>query len=371
VLDRKALESAEELMRRAEEALAAGDAATAETKAGEARAALEGAVAACRKDLERLRRARDFGGMKAEQDATREKALDLAALLKDPPPLASAEDGSVPGRQEVQAAAEDMDEASSGLGQGRAGKAAKAQDRALDKLNQGRQNAEDHVEAVRQAARDRILAYLRERTTHMLTEQRRVRKETESLDLKLKALRLASASSGAEAAIDRKDRQTAATLAENEKDLQLVAMDLADLLIEVGSTLVFPDLVSEIADDLGNLHGKLERIETGELTQRIQKDVESALEQILAALEEAQKKPAPPNPNNGRQNPSGMGPLLAKSQELKMVRALQLRVNKRTQEFHLDRPETAELSPELKIQCQTIARKQTEVERILRKVASP
>jgi hypothetical protein len=51
-----------------------------------------------------------------------------------------------------------------------------------------------------------------------------------------------------------------------------------------------------------------------------------------------------------------------------MVRALQLRVNQRTVEFHLDRADQADLPPEMKLQCEKIARKQKEVELLLRKV---
>src|SRR5690606_9698377 len=120
------------------------------------------------------------------------------------------------------------------------------------------------------------------------------------------AHRLAAARSGSAAEIDRRDRQAAIALASREEDLRVIAGDIVDLLTEVGSTVVFPELVAEIGEDLGNLHGKLERIETGALTQRIQKEVEEACEEILAALEQAQKNAAPPNPNQGRSNPSGM-----------------------------------------------------------------
>lgn len=357
-------------MRAAEGAMAQGKVDDAEASANEAREALEEALGAGKSELERLRRARDFAKMQNEQDGTRDKTVDLASLLEKPPPLAAAEDGTVPGRQEIRAAAGDMSDASSSLGAGEAGRAGESQQQAIQRLNQGRERLEEHMEAVRQAARDRILGYLRERFTHMLTEQRAIRKETESLDLKLTAHRLAAARSGSAAEIDRRDRQAAIALASREEDLRVIAGDIVDLLTEVGSTVVFPELVAEIGEDLGNLHGKLERIETGALTQRIQKEVEEACEEILAALEQAQKNAAPPNPNQGRSNPSGMGPLLAKSQELKMVRALQMRVNKRTRDFDLDRPETDELPPELKIQVQAIAKKQKEIEGILRKVAS-
>ena len=93
------------------------------------------------------------------------------------------------------------------------------------------------------------------------------------------------------------------------------------------------------------------------------------LEEILKALDEALKNPPPPNPNTGRKSQSGTAPLLPKSSELKMVRALQLRVNLRTTNFDLERAADTELTPGRKLQVQEIARKQKQIERVLRKIA--
>jgi hypothetical protein len=201
----------------------------------------------------------------------------------------------------------------------------------------------------------------------MLNEQRVATRETRSLDLKLRALRAAL---GPEASRDeaeaRKDRRTAETLSEKERAIALIAEDVIDLLAEDGTTLVFPGIVEEIRGDILNAAGLLSRMEAGERTQRIQKEVETALEEILKALEVAQKSPPPPNPNQGRSSKSGAGPLLPLSAELKMVRSLQARVNQRTREFDLARK--PELTPEDKLQVSAIQKKQKEVEAMLRKL---
>jgi len=238
---------------------------------------------------------------------------------------------------------------------------------------------EETLEALQQAFRDRLIAFLRERFSHMLKEQRAITRETRGLDLKLKALRLATAA-GAEAesdsdgrGIDVRDRQRSQRLSDREAELMVISEDVLDLLTEDGTTFVFPQIVGEIHSDLDNVKGLLARIQTGQLTQRVQKEIESAIVEILKALEDARKKPPPPNPNKGRNKKGGGGPpLLAKSQELKMVRTLQLRVNKRTSDFDLRRQEdSTDLSPEKKLQVKEIARKQKEVEAILRRLAGP
>jgi hypothetical protein len=199
----------------------------------------------------------------------------------------------------------------------------------------------------------------------MLSEQRLVTRDTRSLDLKLRALQ---AGSSAPVEIDRKDRQVSEALATRENGVARLADDVLDLLSEDGTTLVFPGVVGEIKDDIVNVAGLLSRIQTGERTQYIQSQIEKALEEILKAIEMAQRSPPPPNPSQGRQSRSGAGPLLPLSVELKLVRTLQLRVNERTQNFDLQRKPDAALDAEDKLQLGAVSKKQKEVEGMLRKL---
>ena len=110
-----------------------------------------------------------------------------------------------------------------------------------------------------------------------------------------------------------------------------------------------------------------------ETAERIRYGDEGALEKAGRkadeALEEATKNPPPPSPNKGRESQSGASQLLAKSAELKLVRALQLRVNKRTTAFDATRADGRELTKDEKEELKALAEKQHQVETILRKVA--
>ncbi len=369
VLDRKKLQEAEKALAAAAEHMRQGDAPKSATKAAEARALLEEATAQAREKLDRLRAARAFKEMKDAQDGTKKETDTIAQKMRETPPLISTPEGGVPGKQDVEAAAEDMKDASQGLGQGKPRSASKAQAKSLDKLKKGREKSEDALEELQKALRDRILAYLREKFTKMLNDQRAITRETKSLDLKLRALQATSAAKGsASFEIDRKDRQLAETLAGRETSLTLIADDVIDLLSEDGTTLVFPGVVEEIKLDLVNVNGLLSRIQTGDRTQHVQGEIEAALEDILKALEQAQRTPPPPNPNQGRGSKSGAGPLLPLSSELKMVRALQQRVNERTKAFDLKRKPEAELGPEERLQLGVTQKKQGQVESMLRKL---
>ncbi len=381
-LDRDRLAAAEAAMAGASSAMKGGAGGEAAGKAAEARKALEAARRDAAEKLDELRRRRDFATMKKAQDDTTERTKDVLERMKTTPPLVSSPEGGVPGRGDVEAASGSMESASESLGGGKARPASRSQKDALTKLNEGRRKVEETLEELQRALRERLLAYLRERFTHMLDRQRGLSRETKSLDSRLRALATVAAASGStsadpvpadgaegvpEAAIDRKDLQKAKSLALGEEDLRLVAEDVIDLLEEDGTTLVFPRIVGGLEADLRNVTGLLDAVRTGALTQRIQKEIEETLVEILEAIKQAQKSPPPPNPNQGRRSRSGAGPLLPTSAELKMIRSMQARLNERTRRFDLDRA-VEELDLEEKRQARALADRQKEIEDLLRKV---
>ena len=80
------------------------------------------------------------------------------------------------------------------------------------------------------------------------------------------------------------------------------------------------------------------------MTQGVEQDIIAALEEMIAALEKAQKdmenKSQPGQPGEGGEQEM---PLVDTLAELKMIRALQMRVNHRTQRYaELTKTEQAE-----------------------------
>jgi len=371
VLDPGKMKQAIEAMKAAEAALSAegqegrGQAAA---RASEARQALEEAIKSSDQKLDEGRGKRDFPGMKKEQDGTKEKTGELLEKLSKRIPGVFSPDGGIPGKADVAKASEKMSGASGSLSGGKAGKAAGEQEEAIENLEKGREKVEDTLEALQEAFRNQLIAYLKQKFTYMLAEQKSASNSTRSLDLKLRALRLAAGEKTPDIGI--KDRQLAKRLAVKELQLATTCEDILDVLSEDGTTLVFPEIVIELKADLNHVGGLLDNLQTGDSTRMVQKDIEDTVIEILAALEEAAKKPPPPNPNKGREkkNQNSSAPLLAKSAELKMVRALQLRVNRRTTRFNNAR-KIDDLSNEARTQLREIGRKQKEIEKLLRKIA--
>ena len=371
ILDQGKMKQAIEAMKSAEAALAGqgqDGKAQASAKAAEARKALEEAVGSSRQELEESRNNRDFPALKKEQDGTKQKTQDLLEKLSKRVPGVFSPEGGIPGKGDVAKASEKMSSASESLSGAKAGKAAGQQEEAIEELEKGREKVEDTLEALQEAFRNQLIAYLKEKFTYMLAQQKSATSSTRSLDLKLRALNLAAG--GEQPEIDIKDRQLAKRLAASELKLSAVCDDVLDVLSEDGTTLVFPEIVVELKADLEQTGELLDNLQTGDSTRMIQKDIEDTVSEVLAALEEAAKKPPPPSPNKGREkkNQNSSAPLLAKSAELKMVRALQLRINRRTSRFDTSR-KSVDLSSEARSQLREIGRKQKEVEKLLRKIA--
>ncbi|MEC7776456.1 MAG: hypothetical protein VYC32_10195 [Planctomycetota bacterium] len=371
ILDQGKMKQAIEAMKSAEAALAGkgqDGKAQASARAAEARKALEEAIGSSRQELEESRNNRDFPSLKKEQDGTKQKTQDLLEKLSKRVPGVFSPEGGIPGKGDVAKASEKMSSASESLSGAKAGKAAGQQEEAVEELEKGREKVEDTLEALQEAFRNQLIAYLKEKFTYMLAQQKSATSSTRSLDLKLRALNLAAG--GEQPEIDIKDRQLAKRLAASELKLSAVCDDVLDVLSEDGTTLVFPEIVVELKADLEQTSELLDNLQTGDSTRMIQKDIEDTVSEILAALEDAAKKPPPPSPNKGREkkNQNSSAPLLAKSAELKMVRALQLRVNRRTSRFDTAR-KSVDLSSEARSQLREIGRKQKEVEKLLRKIA--
>ncbi len=106
------------------------------------------------------------------------------------------------------------------------------------------------------------------------------------------------------------------------------------LLREEGSAIAMPEALTQVRDDMVQIENRLGQGKTEVLTQAIETDVIKELEEILDAFkkakERAENQKKPPSPSNGEpQDP----PLIERLAELRMIRALQLRVNRRTDRY--------------------------------------
>jgi hypothetical protein len=257
-----------------------------------------------------------------------------------------------PGRQELNRAKQEMERAIKELEQKQHGKASDRQDQALAELHKAKERLEEILRQLREEEKELMLAALEARFRDMLSRQINVHNGTVGL-----------ATVPEDQRVD-KHRSRAIELARNQDEVALLAAKALTLLKEEGSSVAFPEAVMQIRDDMLTSARRLERVDVGELTQGIQRDIIESLEEILDALQKElekskDKKQQQQQQQQGQPQDQGLVDALA---ELKMLRSLQYRVNRRTKQIgRLVEGEQA-VEPDLVQQLQQLSTRQAKIQ---------
>ena len=187
---------------------------------------------------------------------------------------------------------------------------------------------------------ERLLVLLEGRFRKMLRMQKQVYEATVRFDQKPPADR------------DRADAIEASRLSGKEAKI-VVQIDAVMVLFREDATAVaLPEAARQIREDMEAVMLRLDTGATGKLTQQIEQDIIDALEDILAAIKKAQQEQQARR--GAASSASGQPtdpPLVDTLAELKMIRALQMRVNRRTaiyqEMFDRDEESVAKLLPQL------------------------
>lgn len=227
-----------------------------------------------------------------------------------------------PTRQRVKAAEERMREAQRKLEEARRNEAIEEQIKAEEELAKAKAELEEILRQLREEELGRMLALLEERFTKMLKEQIKVYEGT---------LRLGQIPA------DKRDRQvdiSAGKLSFQERKIAVDADRALTLLLEEGSSIAFPEAVEQMRDDMEQVVERLAETKVDRITQGIEEDIIKALEEMVAALQKAQQDLEESQPGQpGQPGQPSDPPLVDQIAELKMIKALQLRVNTRTQRY--------------------------------------
>jgi hypothetical protein len=174
----------------------------------------------------------------------------------------------------------------------------------------------------------------------MLAEQELVSQETRDLENKKPAAKEPSpAASGAVQPRLSADAyaEECRSLARRERVLHTDAGELIELLGEDDAAVVAPEILRRVQDDLENAAARLDASETAELTQLLQRDVETALRELIEALESSRRaaaarrgsgaSPPPGTPGSPRQRRDLITPVM----EIRMLLSAQRRLRARTE----------------------------------------
>lgn len=249
-------------------------------------------------------------------------------------------ESETPGRKELEEARREMEQAIQELKKKSLDNASKEQDEAIAQLEQMKAKLEEILRQLRQEEKDLYLTMLEARLQKMLRAQLRINTETTRLDKVDKAAR---------------GSQTAA-LSKDEGANALDADKTLNLLKEEGSSVAFPEAVEQMRDNMRLVTGRLEKSDTGETTQLIEMMIVEGLEEMLLAVQQEMEKARQQKnqQQKGQQGQPQDKELVAKLQELKMIRSLQNQVNRLTRQIGIQvdgeqatEPETIKLTEDL------------------------
>jgi hypothetical protein len=279
-------------------------------------------------------------------------------------------------RQRLQAAERRMQAAEKQLEQARRREARAEQDKAIEELETARAELEEILRQLREDEVERLLVQLSARVRQMLKAERTVLGAVEQLA----GGQPGSAGSEAESADDsaaggRQRQLEAARLGRDQAAIGQDARRALALVRDDGSAVAVPQALEQVRDDSDQAVSRLERGDVGGTTRGILSDIVAGLEEMLAALEQAQREQQ--SRQDGRQGggqpgQAGERPLVDAIAELKMLRSLQLRVNTRTTRFAQLLGDAAAVTerPELRSALDRLADRQRQIERAARDIAS-
>ncbi len=193
------------------------------------------------------------------------------------------------------------------------------QDEALRELEQAKAELEEILRQLREEELARLLDQLEKRFTEMLRMQEAVYRDTQGLH----AVPAMARGQAEQIESGRLSREEAVILAAADKAL--------GVLKEEGSAVAFPRTVEQLRDDVAQIVELLAATKVDELTLAVEEDVIATLKELIEALQKA-KKDLKDKQSQQKPGEAGAGeqPLIDRIAELKMIRALQVRVNRRT-----------------------------------------
>ena len=230
---------------------------------------------------------------------------------------------ATPGRKQLEESRDAMQRAIEELKKQKPDNASKEQDDAIRKLMEAKEKIEEILRQLREEEQKLMLAALEARFKKMLASQLIIYHDT---------VRLSKAGESEKASAQAR----AVKLSQGEQEILIDADKALILLKEEGSSIAFPESVASIRQDVQNLVGWLRDAKVGELTQAVEKDVIEALEELIEALQKEMEKSDEDKKKQQQQQQQDQEqsqPLVDQLAELKMLRSLQLRVNRRTKQL--------------------------------------
>jgi hypothetical protein len=234
------------------------------------------------------------------------------------------------------------------------------QEKALEELRQAKKELEEILRQLREEEIRRLLAVLEARFKKMLQMQREVYEGTVQLDQVPEWERTYS------------HEIQSSRLSSKELEIVLEADKALALLKEDGTAVAFIEATTQVREDMRQVADRLAQFKVNQITQQIELDIIAALEEMIEALQKAQKERqqqqqgGQQGQQGGQQQDPALVDLIA---ELKMIKAMQLRVNNRTERYRrlVNSDQSTEI-PELQAALKKLAEQEQRIHKITRDI---
>ncbi len=224
-------------------------------------------------------------------------------------------------QKRLDAARKQMESAREKLEKAQKDQSIEAQEKALDQLQQAKSELEAILKQLREEERGRLLENLESRLQKMLATEKKIHAST---------CRLSEIPHA-----DRTHRHEieAGRLADDQQQVVLEAEKALLLLGDDATAVALPEALRQATQDMREIVGRLERAQVDPVTQSLEEDVIETLGEMLSAVRKELSEMKEKGKPSDQQSKPGEAALIDKIAELKMIRSLQLRVNRRTERF--------------------------------------
>ena len=308
----RALSEASRSMGQAAESRESG---LAKKRGEEALAQLQRASDAIRKaEKEELARL-EKESLKKEKGEQEELARLTRELAKKMPEPASAEN--------MEQASGSMEQASQDLAREDASSAEKKQEEALAKLKQAQDELRQKEEELARLNREREML-------SMVSELTAIREG--QVDINSATAKIDSARASDESRLQRRRVQDAVTSLVDREEGLLGRVDNLTKRLKEETARVYLFILNNVGADMRQIRDSLKELETGSYTQFLQKTVIEDIDRLLAALKDELRQQKNEGGGGGRQS-EARPPLVSLTAELRLLKDMQLDVNRKTRDL--------------------------------------
>ena len=240
------------------------------------------------------------------------------------PSSGQSESEQTPGTEQLEDARRQMEQALEQLQQQERDKALEAQDQSIAELQKAAAQLEKTLQQLREEEKEMVLASLEARLQRLHAVQSQIHELTVDL-----------AKTPRDEWLDNSVSQCR-ELAQQQTDLTQECSQTTGLLREDGTSVSILVAVEDIEVDMDTVAERLRQTKVAALTQSVQTDIIESLKQLIEATQREMEEMKSEERQQQQQQKSQQEkpPLVELMAEIRVLRSLQVRVNRRTRQIH-------------------------------------